>query len=1542
MRRMHRPGSLLCLLFTVACFTSSRALGQPAAPAGRPPEVWAIIAGINDYPNAAVPAGRTAVQNAQKVRQWIQRIGWDNQHQVFMSDSGAPVAPAANLLPTRQNLDWAIQEFVKKRAAPGDLVLFYFAGESRCVAKREGGQLDVRQYLLPIDGDPGRPEQTGWSLDLAVDECVRHKLRVVCWLATAPGDPAVPAAPPAPGAPTAGRPAPDERWSPGVAWVARLARWPGVTAWLASDRPRTEATIKAADSETDPATVFTEKLLNALGASSPAQQGSRRPNLAECLKELHQDQALNRQGFCSAGGVPPSLTLWPIEKEAEEPRPELVIQAGHADKVTSMVFPADGRLIVTGAMDSTIRIWSAPDRSLLRVLPGHTVGVTALALTGDDRFLISGGGSGSVLVHDRQKDWKEAPIEFPQPHVVKIAQIALLPDGLHFVSVGADGSSFLWDLSRFPLSPPRAWLDKVLCTEIACGGRVGADGRDTGFVAVRCGDGRVRAFDSAGGDGVARTLTRPSPRALAVSSDGRLLAAGYDDGLVVVHDLKDETHRDHPGAGRKAAVHKLVFSPAGLLAIGHRDGLRLIAPPPGSTLAAPGAATASRTFELLDLPPQGIAFSPGGDYLAASVEETGALRTWRIARDGSPSDGLDDRSAEAYALGITGNGRGLAIGDFSGGLGFRPLNPQGDEASWTYPAHRGKIQQLSATPDRQLLLFLDEDRTARIWDLKERNCRRLDGKYWAGAFIDDDRMVLVPDPNAADHAGRLVLAGRTGKRRESPFFAVGADGYAVNEGILFERVVVSADGQRVAAACDVSKGALVCVWETKGGKLTHWIEQNQLDDGVVALAFSGDGRYLVAGGESPLARLWDLSAAAGALAAPAATFSDPSVKTNITCAAIRPGHPEQVVTGHSDGQVHVWKWGGGRATLEGPPLVAREFATAVKALCFTPDGRYLAASGDGKRIWVGVMDPRPRVDALDRRAVHHDEQINALLAWRKRPGAQEDRPILISGSDDTTIRFWDLQEKSLRATFTSGNRSPAAGLAAPGELDWILYTREGLYDASAEATKLVHYRRPSPKPAAAPRNRGPEPGALAVGLRRLDEAGQLDQLAETHNVYGLGEELMMGKVPGLKHVPDEPSPISIIVPERTDPKQQDVRLLITLGSSDFQDVRLYHNDVPIPTEWGPAIKQRAGGAGVNLEVPVKLVPQGNRFYVMATQQNAYDSCSKVVEIDYQAPVERGRVHVVALGVKDYKRRALRFAEDDADELSKLLYRRGVDASDEHGVRHMLHGANINRQNIERVFADVARQVANRPQDTVVVFLAGHTGVFDPQRFCLLLEDFPFPENEPIQVAQRDFVPTSDENDKIPDRFVLPYSTIEASLARLRALNRLVIVDACQAESILDDPKVRAIRKWMERSTRRARTSYLMAARRGEPALEAAKLSHGLFTYALLRGMQAVVTADEPKEVKSLPLPGNADFNRDGIVSTDELDAYTRQVLPLLSSVFARGVTRSPRGVESREGPSQPASNGGAPAPAQQPAELRVQGAEASFPLVPLGERAARP
>ncbi len=62
------------------------------------------------------------------------------------------------------------------------------------------------------------------------------------------------------------------------------------------------------------------------------------------------------------------------------------------------------------------------------------------------------------------------------------------------------------------------------------------------------------------------------------------------------------------------------------------------------------------------------------------------------------------------------------------------------------------------------------------------------------------------------------------------------------DGFAFERIVLSPDGKRIAAASDSSKVPMVGVWEVATGRLTHRIASKPLgDDAVVALAFSSDG-----------------------------------------------------------------------------------------------------------------------------------------------------------------------------------------------------------------------------------------------------------------------------------------------------------------------------------------------------------------------------------------------------------------------------------------------------------------------------------------------------------------------------------------------------------------------------------------------------------------------------------------------------------------------------------------------------------------------------
>src|SRR5690606_34956192 len=119
------------------------------------------------------------------------------------------------------------------------------------------------------------------------------------------------------------------------------------------------------------------------------------------------------------------------------------------------------------------------------------------------------------------------------------------------------------------------------------------------------------------------------------------------------------------------------------------------------------------------------------------------------------------------------------------------------------------------------------------------------------------------------------------------------------------------------------------------------------------------------------------------------------------------------------------------------------------------------------------------------------------------------------------------------------------------------------------------------------------------------------------------------------------------------------------------------------------------------------------------------------------PDRVGRLHVLALGVSAYRRRALQFADDDATAIAEQLMARASvgDRVANPGKKIVLTDRQVPEANVRDAFEALAEAIEGRPEDTVVVFLAGHTDVFD-ERFHLLLPDFPFPAGDDVQVASR--------------------------------------------------------------------------------------------------------------------------------------------------------------------------------------------------------------
>ncbi|HKM55908.1 MAG TPA: hypothetical protein VJY33_21055, partial [Isosphaeraceae bacterium] len=1135
----------------------------------------------------------------------------------------------------------------------------------------------------------------GWSLDRALDGFAQQgKYQIVCWLATAL---------------QAGQAEGDRNVSPADLarlnrdWLRRLVRWPAVTAWLAADRP---SPLEGSG----PSAAFTNALLAGLGDKT------RKLNVAACLQTLHRDSRLKLGGFQSIGGVPPDLTLWAdqLGVPVKQPPPEMVLQVGHADRILEIASSPDSSTIMTSSQDSTIRVWSPDQKALLRVLTGHAAGTTALALSRNGRWLASGGGMGEVLVHDLANDGARVPIaRQPGGGGARVVQLLMLPDGTHFVTVDSKGASLLWDLAKPSLSFV-PWIEGTTCLSVAAEGSAGV-----GAVGALCGDGTVRVCNASGAGSRTFKDLGGRPTSLAISPDGRLIAVGFDQGRVVVRAIDGQPVFDRfLGAG---SIEQLVFSASNDLAMGYAQGARLI--------EGVAANQAGADFVLIaGSGPERLSFSPDGRFLAACIRDTGAIKIWK-REAGAPFQALlDEPQAGVLSLVFSSDSRSLITGSKLGSLKKWPLADQDRALGWTVSANRGKVRQITSSPSRRFLVMINELRQAHLWDLGQRSCRRLSGAWADGVFLSDHTLVLAGRPET-DQPGHLVRVDPLTRKQDGGFFARTAGSFSIPPDTGFETVALSTDGKRVAASASRFQEPLVCVWETSTGRLTHWITAATLVDPVLSLSFSSDASKLATGGNSPTVRLWDLQGQ-GAITSASVTFEDPAGR-DVACVQVRPGSSRQLVSGQTDGRLLLWSWADGKTTQRVPAqiLAERYFPGSVTAIAFSHDGHYVAAAGTGPMIWSAEMEPRVRPIHDLGTPPHHFEQVNTLEFWPDwsdslrltlfgllQPGVPvilnpPRPPVLMSGSDDTTVKFWDLKRRTLMAVFClastdAGTPNPPRSVA-PREPQWVLYTPDGHFDASPEGRELVRFRQ----------------GDLGLRMEQFDGTKLYS--------FDLTDNLRSGRsVEPVLLQP--PPPLAVDPPPRINPKEPAARLTVSLGSKKLKDLRLYHNGVPVAGDLDDA----TAPLPERKILVVRLVPGVNRFYAMASQDGAFDSRSQEVEIPYEGPVEPGRLHVLALGVGGYERQRLNFAKRDAEQISKVLHQLGIGANQKRGMRLLLTDDQVTAANVTREFSEIVREVKGNPQDTVVLFLAGHTGVFDGNRFCLLLPSFPFPEEAPLLVASR--------------------------------------------------------------------------------------------------------------------------------------------------------------------------------------------------------------
>lgn len=182
------------------------------------------------------------------------------------------------------------------------------------------------------------------------------------------------------------------------------------------------------------------------------------PNNEEILEVRHQQTNNELFSLLSYGSLREPLAVAPNGRwlasmlddefglqiyDIGEPSQEPIILTGHSAEISSVVFTADSRTIISGAWDQTIKVWDIQRGKSIHTFKGHTANVNALAIASDDKRIISASDDGNLIVWNLYLGTKE---KIFRGHKDRVNTVVVTPSSSRVISGSDDKDLIVWDL----------------------------------------------------------------------------------------------------------------------------------------------------------------------------------------------------------------------------------------------------------------------------------------------------------------------------------------------------------------------------------------------------------------------------------------------------------------------------------------------------------------------------------------------------------------------------------------------------------------------------------------------------------------------------------------------------------------------------------------------------------------------------------------------------------------------------------------------------------------------------------------------------------------------------------------------------------------------------------------------------------------------------------------------------------------------------------------------------------------------------------------
>ena len=1043
-----------------------------------------------------------------------------------------------------------------------------------------------------------------------------------------------------------------------------------------------------------------------------------------------------------------------------------------------------------------------------------------IVLSPDGRHFLSGRGVWDVETGVRLRTFETPAGVY---NVFESSDFGLSPDGT---------LAFVVTLTRAALGPPDftvyVWTIATGATLHSFKGRAAAFGPDNRYIAVgrfRGGDRNITIHDLTGADRV-RTIRQPDESAmwrvhqLQFSPNGTRLLGWSDDAVGVIWDVR---------TGAKLASCSLDSLDAGTV---------------GNKIEA-------------------TAFSPNGRYVVA-VDDRGSASLWNSQTMKAVSISIGDPEGDRYVImaGFTPDSRRLAT-----------LSDDGEYREWDIETEAFVTQQSFAFPDDEFLWCAatndgrrfvfhtdnDEDGTESLWIAHaETGELRRTGQFGrelsavsSTCISDDRRELLLGTGNGVVRSWDMltgiesrVLVSTLGKGSE---------------------VEISPDSHQISCSTpggSWSSEAALTSWDRyTGDELTSWtrsIEPSKRQERYWRRQFwgpSGDpstgqaasgptGQYVYSYTADDSVVQWDVSA--GKMVR---EFKSPSFATGssskqnfeiVTDFAPSPTGRQLAIS--TDYETTIWETATGR--------LLHVFDIGANCVAFRSDGAEILTCGPKSALWDSLTGTR--ITTFDTKeqaglgAISSDGSVvaigsclrNARTGTKLREFSESNPSISADGRIVITttgvgVKFWDIATGDELCTLIFLNDYQ----------DWLVVTPEGLFDGSEGGMQKVMFR-------------------IGDGLNVVP----VSRFFQDFYREGLLARIWAGErpMPDVDISASIPPTVALVRPERGgETGRSSVTLTATVkdNGGGVKGPFLRHNGARVNID--PQI-ERIDDNTARYTFAVNLLEGDNRLRIEAfSGDGAWEAEPAQVAFTYSKSLPKPDLYVVAVGINDYAADALSlsYAVPDVEAITRVFADRGEAFYDHVHVTSLLDDQ-ATKAGIRDALRDVAGKA--REQDTLLVYLSGH-GFTVGQRYYFVPAEFEF--------ASQRF------EDDVEDQG-LPGDQVFRALGETKARKRILVLDTCNSGAALAKSGTKrrdpfAFAGAIRRLSRSEGVFTIAASSASDQTAEIEQLGHGVLTYSLLQGIQAVTSEDDT----------TADGNNDGVVNISEWFGYSADLVPRLTKQY---------------------------------------------------------